>query len=311
MPNETLIRDIRLAAKELGYDDVGITKPTLPQADKDALKEWLKKNHHAGMKWMERPVRLDPKELLPGAKTAILFISYYRQEEVPFTEKKGVVASYARGRDYHNVHKRRLKQFIRWFEEKVGEEDCCRPFSDASPIMERALAVQAGLGWFGKNNLLIHRRLGTFTLLSGILTTVEVEGTKVVEERRPRCGTCTKCIDHCPTGALSPYELDSSRCLSYHLIESKEPIPQEIAAKNPGYLFGCDICQDVCPHNVRKEPTDSKDFSPENGIGALLDLNQLNEIEEDPEKLYVTPLKRRKAKGLSYNWKTLWNESAP
>ena len=291
-------------AKTLGYDDVGITPAVIPEEDIVAYKKWVEEGRHGELGYMENQMRCDPQQLFPGAKTAIIFVSHYKQSKQQFEDGKGVIASYARGRDYHNVHRSRLKKFIRWLEERTGLKGIARGFSDSAPILERALAVQAGLGWFGKNTLLIHRKFGTFTLLSGLLTTLEIPGKKV-EERMPRCGTCTRCLDACPTQALSPFKLDARKCLSYHLIESKGEVPQEISEKNPGYVFGCDICQDVCPHNVRPPESDAEDFSPGKGVGSYLDLSRLEEIEEDPEALYGTPLKRRGVKGLRNNLESL------
>jgi epoxyqueuosine reductase len=289
---------IQKKAHELGFDDVGITDAVIPEEDIAAYKEWIKKGHHSKLSYMENEIRCAPDRLLPGAKTAILFISYYKQPSLPFRKDAGLIASYARGRKYHNVHHSRLKKFVQWFEEQIGEKGICKSFSDSTPILEKALAVRAGLGWFGKNTLLIHRKFGTFTLLSGVLTTVDIK-EKTLDLRLPRCGTCTRCLDSCPTGALeSPYHLNAEKCLSNHLIESKTPLPSHIKERNPGYIFGCDICQDVCPHNMRKAPSNCKDFAPESGIGAYLTLEEIDELEKKPEKLFGTPLQRRGVEGL-------------
>lgn len=298
MPNTLPLDDIRQKASELGWDDVGVTSASIPEEDIAAYLQWLETEYHADMEYMENQIRCRPEELLPGAKTAILFLSYYKQPKMDFKEGSGLIASYARGRDYHNVHRKRLKHFIRWLEERTGQEGIARGFSDSKPILEKALAVQAGLGWFGKNTLLIHRKLGTFTLISGVLTTLDLPRTGA-SLRLPRCGSCTRCLDACPTGALvSPYRLDANLCLSYHLIESKRKIPEEIRKKNPGYIFGCDICQDVCPHNFRKKIADEKDFSPSKGMGEYLTPAALQEMDDEPEALHGTPLKRKGIKGL-------------
>ena len=185
-----------------------------------------------------------------------------------------------------------------WLEKRSGSVGIARGFSDSVPILERALAVQAGLGWFGKNNLVIHRRFGTFFLLSGLLTSLDLP-SEMRPTRVPRCGSCTRCIDACPTQALRPYDLDASLCLSNHLIEKKGPIDPEIQKKNPGYAFGCDLCQDACPHNFRKPDSSHSEWSPELGLGAFLSTQTIDDMKD--EDLYGTPLKRRGLAGLKSN----------
>lgn len=295
--------EVKSVAFQLGWDDAGLTTPEIPQPDIDAYQEWLSNGQHGQLKYMENDLRTAPERLLPGAKSAILFVSNYKQSKLPFNAPtEGLVASYARGRDYHNVHRNRLKQFIRWLEERTGIRDCAIGFSDSKPILEKALFVKSGLGWFGKNTLLIHRRFGTFILLSGVLSTLEFSHAEPRSTREMRCGTCNRCINACPTQAIiSPYHLDAAKCLSYHLIESKEPIPPEIAKKNPGYAFGCDICQDVCPHNVKSPISQAQDFSPSKGIGGYLNLDLL----QTSPSLDGTPLKRRKIEGLVHNMQSI------
>lgn len=304
--HDITLDELREEAFRLGWDDIGITQAKIPEEDIRAYKDWLQQDYQGNLAYMENQMRCDPDQLLPGAKTAILFVTYYKQEKLPFQSDKGLVASYARGRDYHHVHRKRLKKFIAWLEERAAQKGLAKGFSDSTPIMEKALAVQAGLGWFGKNTLLIHRRFGTFILLSGILTTLEFEYPQHLDLRLPRCGSCTRCLDACPTQAfVSPYQMDASRCLSYHLIESKKEIPSSIQEKNPGYVFGCDICQDVCPHNARKKSSETPEFKPEKGMGAYLTLDILEEVEKQPEMLFGTPLQRRGAQGLKYSFNLL------
>ncbi len=284
-------------ALQLGWDDAGITQAVIPLEDAQAYSLWLDEGLHGDLEYMTNRIRTDPKQLLPNARFALIFISNYKQPHAPFKEDTGVVASYARGRDYHNVHFRRSKRMIRYLEERSGQKNIARSFSDSKPIMEKALAVQAGLGWFGKNSLLIHRRFGTFVLISGILTTLDITHTPLRIYRDARCGVCTRCLDACPTGALiSPYKIDAAKCLSYHLIEKKGPVQKNIQEKNPGYAFGCDICQDVCPHNQRSPCATSSDFQPSSGVGAYLTLEEIDTI-----KLEGTPLKRRGIEGLRHN----------
>lgn len=293
---------IHTEALRLGWDDVGVTPAKIPEADVKAYLEWLGEGYQGEMAYMENVIRCTPDALLPEAKNAIIFVSFYKQEKQPFLSDAGLIASYARGRDYHHLHRKRLKRFIHWLENLTGETGIARGFSDSAPVLEKALAVQAGLGWFGKNTLLIHRRFGTFTLLSGLFTTVEIDSA-VIAPRLPRCGSCQRCMDACPTQALvTPYKLDATKCLSYHLIESKKEIPREIREKNPGYIFGCDICQDACPHNVRTPLTLTPEFSSESGMGAYLSEEQLNALQQTPELLFGTPLQRKGAQGLKQNW---------
>lgn len=300
--------EIKAKALELGWDDAGITTPEVPQEDINAYHSWIEEGCHGDLTYMENSVRCDPQRLLPGAKRALLFVSHYKQPKQPFRPDAGLIASYARGRDYHHLHRRRLKLFIRWFEERTGQRQIARGFSDSAPLMEKALAVKAGLGWFGKNTLLIHRRFGTFTLLSGLLTTLEIPlPPPTLPMRQPRCGSCTRCLDACPTAALAtPYHLNAIRCLSYHLIESKKELPEEISQKNPGYAFGCDICQDVCPHNQRKTDCTIPDFSPDAGIGAYITTAILEKIEADPTRLFGTPLQRRGIDGLRHTMEQIF-----
>lgn len=305
------VEEIKSKALELGWDDASITSASIPHEDIQAYSDWVAAGFHAEMEYMKNELRCAPTELLPGAQTAIIFVSYYKDDEESFNEKKGVIASYARGKDYHNVHHRRLKKFCHWLKERVPDESFeCKRFSDSTPILEKALAVKAGLGWFGKNTLLIHKQFGTYTLLSGVLTTLRLEDLPA-HPRLPRCGSCTRCLDSCPTQALTPYALDANKCLSYHLIESKTEIPQEIAQKNPGYIFGCDICQSVCPHNTRKPLSHSTEFGRDEGIGASLSLEDLSQIEQSPELLFGTPLKRAGAKRMKNTLESLISKRYP
>lgn len=289
----------------LGWQDCGVTTAQVSEANISAYRNWLQESHHGELAYMENTMRCFPRQFFPEAQSAILCVSYYRQESLPFSKDSGLIASYARGRDYHHLHRKRLKALINWMEEQTGVKGIAKPFSDSAPVLEKALAVQAGLGWFGKNTLLIHRRFGTFILLSGIMTSLKFSNTTEAL-RLARCGTCRRCLDACPTQALiDPYKLDARRCLSYHLIESKQPIPEWVKEKNPGYAFGCDICQDACPHNWKKPVSDTVEFLPSNGIGAYLTEEKLQAIENDPTILFGTPLQRRGSSGLRRTWESL------
>ncbi len=301
---------IQEEALRLGWDDVGVTDAQIPEEDITAYQAWVSKHFHGELDYMAKELRCYPSEFFPGAKRAVILISYYKQSPEPFKKDAGLIASYARGRKYHNVHYRRLKKLIRFVEELAGKQNIAKAFSDSAPVLEKALAVQAGLGWFGKNTLLIHRQFGTFTLLSGFLCTLDISAPikkRFPENPRiPRCGSCQLCIDACPTQAIvEPYKLNATRCLSYHLIESQKQIPDDIRKKNPGYIFGCDICQDVCPHNKRKPLSESLDFSAQSGLGSYVSLDELETWEANPTQLHGFPLQRQGVERLKYIAKTL------
>ncbi len=258
---------------------------------------------------MENQIRCAPEKIFPTAKTAVIFVTHYKQQQQEFRKDAGLIASYARGKDYHNVHRKRLKKMIRWMEERCEKTEIARGFSDSAPVLEKALAVQAGLGWFGKNTLLIHRRFGTFTLLSGLFTSLNIPFTGTKDLRLPKCGSCQRCLDACPTQALvSPYQLDATRCLSYHLIESKTDVPETIRQQNPGYAFGCDICQDVCPHNVRPQLAEHSEFMPDSGIGTYISLEEIDQLDQRLDSLHGNPLKRRGLRGLRLTLESMQSE---
>lgn len=200
------------------------------------------------------------------------------------------------------MHRKRLKRFAAWLKNRLAPLEVeARGFSDSAPLLEKALAAKAGLGFVGKNTLLIHRKFGTFFLISALLTNLDLPKTAGLS-RIPRCGSCTLCIDACPTKALSPYKLDASKCLSSLLIESKEPLPLWAAEKNPGYLFGCDICQTVCPHNKRSPIATAQEFSAEEGVGPYIDREKVEEFAKTPFILFGSPLKRKGGEGLKENF---------
>jgi epoxyqueuosine reductase len=176
--------DVRIQALALGWDDVGITSATIAAADQQAYRAWVAEGQHGALAYMENDLRTAPGQLLPGAKSAILCITNYKQTKQPLSADAGLIASYARGRDYHNIHHKRLKALIRWLEARTWQTGIAVGFSDSKPLLEKALFVQAGLGWFGKNTLLIHRRFGTFTLLSGLLTTLELPFPPLMDTRQ-------------------------------------------------------------------------------------------------------------------------------
>ena len=218
------------------------------------LRAWLGAGKHGSMGYLAEHVeaRLDPSRVLSGARSVIMVADFYAargERTAGLGPGSGRIARYARGRDYHDIIKRRLHRLCDALREKFPGAEF-RAFTDTAPVLEREYAARAGLGWVGKHTLLIHPRLGSWMLLGGVLTTMGlVERAEVVPDH---CGTCTRCIEACPTRAITPYSVDASRCISYLTIERRHPIAPEFHGPIGDMLFGCDICQDVCPHNTAR-----------------------------------------------------------
>ncbi len=244
------MRDCRAA----GFALAGVCRAE-PSAHEAFFRRWLDDGRHGEMRWLAENVatRLDPRELLPGARSIVMVADLYaaRGEGAgaePTTPGFGKVARYARGEDYHEVIKRRLHALCdRWREEHPGAE--FRACVDTAPLMEREHAARAGLGWIGKHTLLIHPRLGSYFLLGAVVTTLDAAPPGAQQPVTDHCGACTRCVDACPTDAITPYSVDASRCISYLTIEKRGDLPTDLANQLHGWLFGCDICQEVCPHN--------------------------------------------------------------
>ncbi len=223
------------------------------------LRDWIAAGKHGSMGYMAEhaALREDPGRVLPGARSAVVVADLYatrdNNTDEPLKPGEGRIARYARGRDYHTVLRKRL---IRLVDELRGEfpEAGFRVFTDTAPVMERELAARAGLGWTGKHTLLIHPKVGSYFLLGGILTTLELQPPETQTVVTDHCGSCTRCIDACPTGAITPYSVDARKCVSYLTIERREPVDPQYFEGFREWVYGCDICQEVCPHNsVRGE----------------------------------------------------------
>ena len=267
-----------------------------PSDWEEAYREWIAAGKQGEMGYLARNVekRLDPRELVPGARSVIVVADQYgsrNQEPAPVKTGDGRVARYAQGADYHVVMKERLHAICDALRlEHPGHE--FRAFVDTAPVLEREHALRAGLGWIGKNTLLIHPQLGSWLFLGGILTTLEVRLPPEQEGKGPEpdhCGTCTRCIDACPTAAISPgpeRSIDARRCISYLTIEHRSAIAPELAAQMGEWLYGCDVCQEVCPHNSpRSAEVDVGEMNPaysaRSGRGAFDLLEVLGWTEED------------------------------
>ena len=293
---------IKTWAKESGFLFCGISKAEFLEAEAPRLEAWLKNGMHGEMQYMENyfDKRLDPRLLVEGAKSVIsLGLNYYTdQSQVDSSSPK--LSKYAYGTDYHNVIKGKLKQLLELINEHIGEVGG-RAFVDSAPVLDKAWAKKAGLGWIGKNTNLLNQKSGSFFFLAELIVDIELEYD--IAPTADHCGTCTRCIDACPTDAIvAPYVVDGSRCISYLTIELKNEIPQEFAGKMDNWMFGCDICQDVCPWNkfsvIHSEPA----FAPH---PDLLGINKKDwqEITEDVfQRLFKnSAVKRTKFSGLKRN----------
>jgi epoxyqueuosine reductase len=245
---EHITETIRRLALQSGFDDCGFAPAIISDRNVRALRNWLNKGYHGSMQYMENhfSLRSHPDRILPGARSAVVLLYNYFPGEVFLPGSRFRMAKYTWGRDYHAFLKTKLNRLIRQIRELTGTE-IIRGFTDSAPVMEKALAHQAGLGWVGKNTLLIHPRIGSFFFIAEILTDLELQYDTPGADR---CGHCTRCIDACPTGALTaPYTLDARRCIAYLTIENNGDLPVQHAGQFNRYIFGCDICQDVCPWN--------------------------------------------------------------
>ena len=299
---------IKQTAVQLGFDHCGIAKAVKLDEDARRLERWLQNGMHGTMHYMEKyfDLRVDPTKLVPGAKSVITLLKNYFPEKEQQTDGPKI-SKYAYGKDYHEVIKKQLNDFLLLIKNKVGDIQG-RGFVDSAPVLERSWAQRSGIGWMGKNGNLITKQSGSFFFIATLITDLELEYDDPFA--RDYCGTCTRCIDACPTDAILPEKvIDGSKCISYFTIELKEMlIPGEMEGKFDNWFFGCDTCQDVCPWNRFSSPTTEKDFAP---VPAILNLStkEWNEMtEESFKKLFKdSPIKRAKFSGIQRNLKFLWN----
>ena len=254
---------IKTEAKKLGFLSCGISKAEFLEDEAPRLERWLKDGKHGKMAYMENHFdkRLDPRLLVPDAKSIIsLLFNYY----TPLNQLDGApkISKYAYGKDYHHVIKDKLKQLFQIINNKIGEVSG-RVFVDSAPVMEKSWAVRSGLGWQGKNTNLISKKAGSFFFIAELIVDLELEYDTPVTDH---CGTCTACIDACPTEALTPYHIDASKCISYLTIELKDQIPTAFKNKMDDWAFGCDVCQDVCPWNRFSKQHNEPLFSPNSEV---------------------------------------------
>jgi len=269
---------VKKLAKELGFSFCGISKAVFLEDEARPLEAWLSKNMHGEMQYMANHFdkRLDPRLLVPGAKSVVsLLYNYYSPLEQSGDVPK--ISMYAQGIDYHTVIKNKLFEFLDSLRERIGEIDG-RVFVDSAPVLDRAWAKRSGLGWVGKNTNLIRKGEGSFFFIAELIIDLDLEADGPVKDY---CGTCTRCIDACPTEAIiEPYVVDGSKCISYLTIELKNQIPTHFKQQMEGWVFGCDICQDVCPWNSFSKPTDEKDFLISNERRGLKEKDWIEMTEQ-------------------------------
>lgn len=296
-----LVKDL---AAQLGFSFCGIAKATKLDADAERLENWLNKGMHGSMHYMERyfDLRIDPCKLVPGAKSVItLLLNYFPTEKQADDAVK--ISKYAYGKDYHEVIRKKLNTLIELVKKNIGDIHG-RGFVDSAPVLERTWAQRSGLGWVGKNGNLINKQMGSFFFIATLITDLDLDADEMFT--KDYCGTCTRCIDACPTDAILPGKIvDGSRCISYFTIELKEMlIPGEMKGKFDNWMFGCDICQDVCPWNRFSKPTSEVEFTP---IPELLNLStkewEMMTEEKFKEVFRDSPLSRSKFKGIQRNLK--------
>ncbi|MEZ4774767.1 MAG: tRNA epoxyqueuosine(34) reductase QueG [Bacteroidia bacterium] len=262
MNTETLTHLIKKEGYRLGFDMIGISQAEFLEKEARDLEKWLNMQQHGTMTWMENyfDKRVDPRLLVPGAKSVISVIhNYFPQPDSCQPKDAPKVSTYAWGEDYHKVLKKKLYELFLFIEETTGTEIPGRVFVDSAPVMDKAWARRSGLGWIGKNTNLITPHKGSWFFIGEIILDLELVADGPVKDY---CGTCTRCIDACPTEALEPYKIDASRCISYLTIELKENISASFEDKLEGWAYGCDICQEVCPWNRFSTPHPGGEFKP-------------------------------------------------
>jgi epoxyqueuosine reductase len=303
-----LSRLIKERALVEGFDKVGIVAAQALTDEGQRLREWLERDYHANMSWMARDVhkRIDPREIFPEARSIVVVaLNYFTPPKHTDDSATGKVSRYAWGDDYHDVVSGKLRALLNWIKEQcpAAEGKVC---VDIQPLMDKAWGVRAGLGWLGKHTNLITTDLGSWVFIGELLLNLHLEyDNDVVEDH---CGTCTLCIDACPTSAITePYVVDSNKCISYATIESREPTLDPTIEENlSGWLYGCDICQDVCPWNRFEQATHEDRFLPRSG-NVNSSLAQIMELQPETyaERFRGSAMKRAKLAGLQRNARAL------
>jgi len=296
---------IKSAAHALGFLSCGIAKADFLEEEASRLEQWLRQSHHGSMGYMERHFdkRLDPRRLVPGAKSVVSLLLNYHTDKTQVDPKAPKISTYAYGTDYHFVLKEKLKKLMQLIHTEIGEVNG-RVFVDSAPVMDKAWAAKSGLGWIGKNTNLISKKIGSFFFIAELIIDLELDYDSPTTDH---CGSCTACIDACPTEALhQPYQIDGSKCISYLTIELKDNIPTKFKGKMDNWAFGCDVCQTVCPWNRFASPHNEPAFEPHEDLLGLTN----REWQEMTSEVFTTvfknsAVKRTQFEGLKRNIKFL------
>ena len=295
---------IKTEAQRLGFLSCGVSKAEFLEEEAPRLEQWLKRGMHGQMGYMENHFdkRLDPRLLLPGAQSVISLLLNYYPEETQH-EESYKLSKYAYGEDYHFVIKDKLKALLAFIREEIGEVDG-RGFVDSAPVLDKAWAAKSGLGWIGKHSNLLSQKVGSFYFIAELIVDLPLEYDHPVTDH---CGSCTACIDACPTQAIvAPYQVDGSKCISYFTIELKEELPGDMSGKFDDWMFGCDVCQDVCPWNRFSSPHKEPRFIPHPDLLSMTKQDWEEITEEVFKKVFKkSAVKRTKFAGLERNIKFL------
>lgn len=292
---------LKQKAHEMGFQFCGISKADFLEEEAPRLEQWLAKNYQGKMAYMANHFdkRLDPRKLVDGAQSVVSLLYNYAPEGNVFDDKDYKISRYAYGEDYHIVIKDKLRELMQWMQQEIGEVGG-RVFVDSAPVMERAWAAKSGLGWIGKHSLLINKEKGSYFFLAELILDIALEPDGPVKDY---CGTCTRCLDACPTDAIvEPYWVDGSKCISYLTIELKDEIPSEFQGKYGNWIFGCDICQEVCPWNRFAEKHQESRFMPNEELKGMKN-SDWEELTEEVFRVIAknSPMKRTKFQGLKRN----------
>jgi len=292
---------IKTEAKRLGFLSCGISKAEFLEEEAPKLESWLNQNKHGKMQYMENHFdkRLDPTLLVEGSKSVVSLTYNYFSEQLQHDSEAPKISTYAYGMDYHYVIKNKLNQLLEFIKEEIGDVHG-RAFVDSAPILEKAWAKKSGLGWIGKHSNMLTQKVGSFYFIAELIIDLELEPDHAVTDH---CGSCTACIDACPTDAITePYKVDGSKCISYFTIELKESFPHDLAMNFDNWMFGCDVCQDVCPWNRFSKQHNEPLFNPKPELLSMTKKDWEEITQETFNKVFKnSAVKRTKYSGLTRN----------